>query len=1533
MMNLDKKGFSIVFILSVITICSSVNIINIRQEEKLIVDVLNNEITDTYQLEKAIYLMLDLIFRKSNNHLTNEYDGLIHAFEMNEDLYAFGKNGYKKSHMQTQIINLQPMAYTSRLEQFYHDHIQSQLEYLNKKPEEELQNSDDPKKDIYNQKNQASMYFGNTTLNMLIDNTIPIIGINSANEISNTIVQETINHTLAESFNYESLNKQRLNELDQERSSGRNMIDKIRDKENKLKQEKIQFLADNLLVPFLRENPDNIQLMFLKCYLSLIHLKNRFICLTVITAIENLNQDQRYLDQIENKISQQYFLEICLAEQAKANDQMDSNYFLDFNLRINDYYDLLLSGSKLINQFWSLLNSQNSYKQILKLEKLSLKISEILRQVKQSISKIEQETPLMQVSEQVLFYTATFYQMALRDMYLSDYYFKQITQNRSLMAVQNIKGSFSNFDEISLAIVDGNFSNMGRLLYANKILLRHLGYKQEQVLQQTVHLLMPREIALVHDKFWNRFRDTGIPSILEQQRILFIKDRNGYAHPFNIFIKFIYHQKYGYTFLGIFKKQNKMIMTEIESPIRLSQIFFFITNYQGKITEISKSCEKLIGLNQQIFEHLSAFLEEGLHPHHFNPNLSISQLDFSKSPCVLINKAIIETSIVFRHTKELEFELDQETRSRVKSKIQVQIKIIKETYGQSDVTVYYFLFAVIKDPVMQTVKEGIFDKLFHKNHVNDEGFDSQDQYNKFTESMATRSLMSMNQNMNSQSISSCSMSAVSNGFDELKYLEDNIDYTKTPQSLLIVKLIFNTIILMIIALTAALLVLNQVQISQSISQISVVKVANQNMVLLSELSILTRNYININDGLEPGNSSYFSDRKKTVLQQSLDIIEEMRINQKLLEFKDKIKNNDGEQNSTIINSKNNNGQKLQQKLSFNYALNQYLVKCFDLYGFPSFQSKELSYLSKSTDATGIYDSTVYYIITNQNGDLRTMTQESALTQGQDINDKNIKFIEVNRIFMIVASCCILIGVIAALYFYSKIIDNQSKTLAFFSELEKDLIEFCIQGSLGFFQFLSNDNEEIIILDSEIINQRKNIRIKQLEQKLAEIQEQQRQKAILSNSTNPNALETSDVQLMQKKGREETKINLEEIKDEEDDQPTKYKKQMEKVFNTSVYSKAATQQVRTLNPHKSTHNLAEILQNQKTAAKNKFRELDKQIKKIDNDGDSHSNVSEKGKKYRIESDLKASTKTIKINSDDQTLNVFTVNNSQTDLKQIFMHWKFKKMAVYSVFFLTISAIFVSYFLIQYIIVEKVHVKMKDHTQHLSQLYQGQTCMNWFVSDLRETQIRNYSSFNPRSSDMYNECTQQAANFNLWLGSQTDNDEIISLNKKLSAENKICEIIFAEYQISKQNCQNIYQGIFQKSLYQVQIVFLHDTLQSQIQFTSNRGRDEKFLNQSMRDPIIIDMIDGKQQYLSKITTIVANTVHDALSADEKALHIQQLYVFGVYIFALIATLLILNCFVFVQMRKSIWNSKIIFKLLPIDELDISFKKRIQMFLFKP
>lgn len=78
------------------------------------------------------------------------------------------------------------------------------------------------------------------------------------------------------------------------------------------------------------------------------------------------------------------------------------------------------------------------------------------------------------------------------------------------------KSALMGFDEVGVAIVDGNFANMGKILYCNKIVLKTLMYCANDVIGKTVHVLMPRQIAQVHDRFWNRFKVLGIPSVLEK---------------------------------------------------------------------------------------------------------------------------------------------------------------------------------------------------------------------------------------------------------------------------------------------------------------------------------------------------------------------------------------------------------------------------------------------------------------------------------------------------------------------------------------------------------------------------------------------------------------------------------------------------------------------------------------------------------------------------------------------------------------------------------------------------------------------------------------------------------------------------------------------------------------------------------------------------------------------------------------------------------------------------------------------------------
>ena len=55
-----------------------------------------------------------------------------------------------------------------------------------------------------------------------------------------------------------------------------------------------------------------------------------------------------------------------------------------------------------------------------------MQIADSLTKIKLELKDIELKTPLMICSSIIYFLTASFYQMSLRDLYLSDYYFKKI---------------------------------------------------------------------------------------------------------------------------------------------------------------------------------------------------------------------------------------------------------------------------------------------------------------------------------------------------------------------------------------------------------------------------------------------------------------------------------------------------------------------------------------------------------------------------------------------------------------------------------------------------------------------------------------------------------------------------------------------------------------------------------------------------------------------------------------------------------------------------------------------------------------------------------------------------------------------------------------------------------------------------------------------------------------------------------------------------------------------------------------------------
>lgn len=77
---------------------------------------------------------------------------------------------------------------------------------------------------------------------------------------------------------------------------------------------------------------------------------------------------------------------------------------------------------------------------------------------------------------------------------------------------------------------------------------------------------------------------------------MFIKKSNGYVIPVELYIKFHYSIDYQYTFLAIIRPFYEMSPFKNALKLNMDQLLFLIVdNEDGRITEYSESCIKLLG--------------------------------------------------------------------------------------------------------------------------------------------------------------------------------------------------------------------------------------------------------------------------------------------------------------------------------------------------------------------------------------------------------------------------------------------------------------------------------------------------------------------------------------------------------------------------------------------------------------------------------------------------------------------------------------------------------------------------------------------------------------------------------------------------------------------------------------------------------------------------------------------------------------------------------------------------------------------------
>jgi hypothetical protein len=125
-----------------------------------------------------------------------------------------------------------------------------------------------------------------------------------------------------------------------------------------------------------------------------------------------------------------------------------------------------------------------------------------------------------------------------------------------------------------------------------------LGWSEEDVKRFRIEDMMPGLIRERHPDFMNRYNKTGQSYIINNKVTMFIRKANGYVIPVELYIKFHYSIDYQYTFLAIIKPFYEMAPFGNGAKYNINQLLFLIVDneYDGRITEFSESCRKLLSM-------------------------------------------------------------------------------------------------------------------------------------------------------------------------------------------------------------------------------------------------------------------------------------------------------------------------------------------------------------------------------------------------------------------------------------------------------------------------------------------------------------------------------------------------------------------------------------------------------------------------------------------------------------------------------------------------------------------------------------------------------------------------------------------------------------------------------------------------------------------------------------------------------------------------------------------------------------------------
>eukprot|EP00347_Sterkiella_histriomuscorum_P004053 403361925 len=1248
--------------------------------------------------------------------------------------------------------------------------------------------------------------------------------------------------------------------------------------------------------------PDSFKIQLLSNYFALKYKKKDMLC---IFQLRSFNVSKlSVLDQVTFIINEKFLLHQIEIEQksqqivSQENGQiynMNGEYFIQINQLYKSLNVCIESLSACVVNFWKDFKQESI--NVDKLQKEGI----IIAQNIQSTYNCFQELESIKLFKDYQMY----FQFAIVQLHiLNDQVAYELYVGKMKSILETNKMFEKNFstekdsDYSNFVIVDANGQKFGQILQLNKSLRHLLEWNDEDFTKYRIESFMPTLIREKHSQFLDRYNKTGQSFIINNKTCMFVKKSNGYVIPVELYIKFHYSIDYQYVFLAILKPFYEMAPFANGVKYNMDQLIFLVTDSDdGRIYEYSESCKQLLrfskqytndGIIKRVDELINCFnfntfkkgrqsryitndIYEEIHNLEISYLKDVTEVDIDKGIFNLINGQMF----------------DKLTKART--------RVFEERYsgGVLDINIFCFLFLNEDDQTQsRLMTQGM--TMMQSLAQNQVG---QAELDKIKEEENSQSL-GEGHDSGSGSVTGSNSTGKTSTTSMIDYRNfHSFSKQATPRSLKIILQLMFILYIIMITVSSINLGINISRQKQSEYDVHVVKDANDRMNLVSINLLLSRVLLNIANGFEANSSILIKDRFEEYKEIQREKIQLLRVAQSNLQ---QSSFSNSEEISRLMTSDqvllhylNEQNQQYSKMENLNIAFNLFIARVADMNAMSIQQMRggqAIQQIIPNNDPKyrpSIDEQTIFFTIENSNKGFRydEIMKDYESFLGIKIRNQQIEQIRKDRD-------------------QNTNIMNQESRGGGSSDYYTGSYMFGMGGGSTTSSRRLDPNKP-----REYNNQ---MMLREADGQNSESQ---------ATSKNPNAeanhqvsISLKDINLeYQKANKEKEKRNNKNkhsaskpIIEEEDEQD----------YNSDNNEKGDYDKDYEHNKNKSNlNNESQRFSSMKT--KNGKAQKRNDGDSLDADGSIDSDGSQQ-KKINL-ADLVEQTE------DDK--------NKQTKKKTIRQR-SYQRRTTMIFLIVSVIVLLSIYFVIAYFLAIKTFEAAMSVIKSLELIFYKGSCFDSTMNFLRENQIRQSVTKleemgNISGTDYYlSLCLEKEAAYsqlkmNLPVYFDKAKDLIQTLDSKT-----MCDTVYTgQYLYLHELCKISLNGILGQGMSNAFYYMYAKILKDNLKVNSNAiSKNITFTKQLIKDPEIIQIIDMKAKLLDPtLTALKDKCINSVVTYIQKLLN-DFVVAFIVFIMLLTLGLFLILIIGFKKLRKSMWETNILIKIIPFEAL--SKKDRIKI-----